>query len=194
MSYKLSILIPSLESRAESFLKLYDEFMRQCGDRYGKEVQILSCVDKGEKSIGAKRNILLDKAEGEYLCFFDDDDEPSRSYIDLVLEGCESGADAVSLRGIYTVDGSVDHPDSGIFEHSIKYPEWKTNYTGVPKYERCINHLNAIKSSIAKQFRFPEINHGEDRVWSEAIHASGLIKTEHFIDKVIYHYRYVSKK
>lgn len=194
MGFKLSILIPSLESRAEPFLKLYDEFMRQCGDRYGTEVQILSCVDSGGLNIGAKRNILLDKAEGEYLCFFDDDDEPSRDYTNLVLEGCKSGADAVSLRGIITIDGSVDHPESGIFEHSIKYDQYRTNHTGVPKYERYHNHLNAIKSSIAKQFRFPEISHGEDTDWATQIKNAGLIKTEHYIDKVIYHYKYVTSK
>lgn len=190
MGFKLSILIPSLESRAELFLKLYDEFMRQCGDRYGTEVQILSKADDGEMRIGAKRNYLLEKADGEYVCFFDDDDTPSRDYIDTVLEGIKTGKDCLSLRGVITWDG--DNPE--VFEHSIRYPAYVTNHTGFPKYERYPNHLNVIKSSIAKQFKFPEINHGEDTDWASQIKNAGLIKTEHYIDKVIYHYKYVTSK
>lgn len=187
MDYKLSILIPSLTSRAESFLKLYDELNKQIGDL---PVQILSKSDNGEMSIGAKRNWLLERAKGEYVAFFDDDDLPSRTYVSSIMEGIEKGVDCVSLRGVITWDG--DTPE--IFEHSIKYDEYRTNDTGVPKYERYPNHLNAIKASIAKQFKFPEINHGEDTDWATQIKKSGLIKTEHYIDKVIYHYQYVSNK
>ena len=61
-------------------------------------------------------------------------------------------------------------------------------------YERYPNHLNCIKSSIAKQFKFPEINFGEDTLWADKVFKSGLIKTEHFIDKVIYHYKYITNK
>lgn len=187
MDCKLSVLIPSLTSRAESFLKLYDEINRQVGDL---PVQILSKSDNGEMSIGEKRNWLLERAKGEYVAFFDDDDLPSRTYVSSIMEGIEKGVDCVSLRGVITWDG--DNPE--IFEHSIRYAEWKTNDTGFPKYERCVNHLNAIKSSIAKQFKFPEINFGEDRAWSEAIKASGLIKTEHYVDRVLYHYLFKPNK
>lgn len=153
-------------------------------------VQILSRSDDGKESIGAKRNYLLDKAKGEYVCFFDDDDKPSRDYVKHVMEGISKGVDCISLRGVITWDG--ENPE--IFEHSIKYPAYVTNDTGFPRYERYPNHLNVIKSSIAKQFKFPEINHGEDTAWATEIKNSGLIKTEHYIDKVIYHYQFKANK
>jgi len=82
-----------------------------------------------------------------------------------------------------------------MFEHSIRYNAYKTNPDGYEvRYERFPNHLNCIKSSIAKQFIFPEKNHGEDTDWATQVHRSGLIQTEHYIKEVIYYYDYISNK
>lgn len=182
---KLSILIPSLQDRRKQCDELFWELTRQKTD----EVEIIVFEDNGERTIGEKRNQLLEWANGEYLCFFDDDDTPSSNYISNILEGINKGVDCCSLRGIITFDGETPE----LFEHSIRYKEYKTVDNPV-KYERYPNHLNAIKSSIAKQFKFPEINFGEDTDWATQIHNSGLIKTEHYIDSVIYHYKYVTNK
>lgn len=186
MGYKLSILIPTLSSRRPLCDSLHWHLVQQKTE----EVEILVYEDNGEEAIGKKRNDLLDWAKGEYVCYFDDDDIPSKDYVKHILEGIEKGVDCVSLRGVITWDG--ENPE--LFEHSIKYDAYKTNDTGAIKYERYPNHLNAIKSSIAKQFKFPEINFGEDTDWATQIHKSGLIKTEHYVDAVIYHYQYISKK
>lgn len=189
---KLSIMILTIDSRKEVFDKLYDIFFAQAMD--AKELcEIIYECDGGEMSKGQKRNILLEKAKGEYCAFFDDDDMPSDDYIEKVLDAIRSGVDCASLRGIITFDGK--NPE--IFEHSIKYDKWETldgAKADEVKYLRYPNHLNAIKSSIAKQFKFPEINHGEDKSWSDAVYESGLIKTEGYIDSIIYHYLYKSAK
>lgn len=140
-------------------------------------------------SIGEKRNRLLNQANGEYLCFIDDDDWITDNYISLLMEAIKTGCDCASLKGEYIVDGQY----RGIFEHSLKYSEWKTTDNDI-KYERYPNHLNLIKSSIAKQFRFPEKNHGEDHDWSTQIHKAGILKIEHYISETIYHYRFNSNK
>jgi len=122
------------------------------------------------------------------VAFFDADDKPSNNYIQLLMEGIEKGVDCCSLRGSYSVNGKFD----GIFEHSIKYDKWET-VEGEIKYLRFPNHLNTIKSSIAKQFQFPDKTFAEDSDWSHLVHNSGLIKTEHYIPEVIYYYNYISK-
>ncbi len=185
---KLSILIPTLEKRTEQYFIVQEALLDQIGE--SNDIQIINHMDKGELSIGAKRNLLLDAAKGEYVAFFDDDDIPSSNYIQHIMEGINKNVDCVSLRGVITWNGS--NPE--LFEHSIKYPEYKTNDTGAIKYERYPNHLNAIKSSIAKQFKFPEINHGEDTDYATQIKNSGLIKTEHYVDAVTYHYQYIPNK
>lgn len=178
---KLSILIPTITGRE----KQYDTLMEILKPQLFEGVEVCTLKDNKAVSIGKKRNILLRDAEGEYTAFVDDDDKVSPDYVYLLLKAAESGFDCASLRGKYYVNGKFD----GIFEHSLIYKSWKTNPNShVIKYERYPNHLNMIKSSIAKQFKFPEINHGEDKDWSTQIHESGLLKTEAYIDKVIYHY------
>lgn len=196
MKHRLSILICTIPSRYASYGRLITELNSQILP-YAPEVGIIS-NNSTQLSIGAKRNWLLEKAESEYVCFIDDDDWISEHYIDLLMSAIQTGLDCASLKGVITFNGK----DSAIFEHSIKYQEYKTNdLSGVwhcndntIKYERYPNHLNMIKTSIAKQFKFPEINHGEDTDWATQIHKSGLLKTEFYIPEVIYHYRYVTKK
>lgn len=185
---KLSILIPTIVGREHFYDDLIASFQNQY---FGNEVEICTEKDNRGKSIGEKRNLLLQMANGKYVAFFDDDDKPSDNYIELLLEGIEKDVDCCSLKGIITTNGG----DPRIYEHSLKYSEWRTNGDDVEvKYERPPNHLNCIKSEIAKQFKFPETYHGEDHVWSMEIQKSGLLKTEHYIDQVIYFYNYNSKK
>ena len=180
---KLSILICTLPDRKLMLTSLLVKLNRQIKG----EVDI-HIAHEPHLTIGEKRNLLLENSTGEYVCFIDDDDDVSDNYIDLLMEGINKGVDCSSLKGDYIVDGHFD----SIFEHSVKYKEWKTT-DNVIKYERYPNHLNCIKSSIAKQFKFPEKNFGEDHDWSRQIHESGLIKTEHYIDQVIYYYKKVTK-
>ena len=79
------------------------------------------------------------------------------------------------------------------FEHSIKYNEYNTTQNFIT-YERYPNHLNVIKREIAVQFKFPEINFGEDTDWATQINKSGLLKKETYIDQVLYYYNYISNK
>ncbi len=180
----LSILICTIPERQDSFYRLINALLTQKTEA----VEILSDSSK-DISIGSKRNTLLSLAKGEYVCFIDDDDMVSDDYISQLLNAIELDPDNVSLLGIMTTNGS--NPE--VFEHSITYEEYKTTDNYI-KYERYPNHLNCIKASIAKQFKFPEINHGEDTDWATQLHNSGLLKKEVFISTVLYYYQYKTKK
>ncbi len=190
---KLSILIPTIAKRR----LLLDNLLTELNEQIKGIVDVSSVeiiIDKIEvEPIGKKRNELLREAKGEYVCFFDDDDLPSNDYIETLLKAIETKPDCVSLRGIMTTNGS--NPE--IFEHSIRYKKYKTNekakYPEV-KYERYPNHISCIKSSIAKQFKFPEINHGEDTDFATQIFKSGLLKKEFYVDSVLYYYKYITNK
>lgn len=187
----LNILIPTISERRECFKDLILKLTEQIIDCNAEEdISIISLCDNGLLSIGAKRNELMNKAKADYVCFVDDDDTVSSSYIQNLIDGIAKGIDCCSLMGVYTVNGQ--NPE--LFEHSIKYTEWKTNppTMGI-KYERNPNHLNCIKTSIAKQFKFPETNHGEDHHWSKQLQASGLLKTEHYISDIMYEYKHKTK-
>lgn len=186
----LSILICTIEGREHFYERLQNELIRQIKtyNLLGK-VQILNSKDKrGEHQIGYKRNLLLQNCDGEYAMFIDDDDMICNDALYLIMEKIKSeNPDVISLSGIITVDGK----DPRVFKHSLKYTEWFEK-DGI--YCRPPNHLNVIKTKISKQFRFPEINNGEDKEWSMAICKSGVLKKESIIDKVYYFYDYVSTK
>jgi glycosyltransferase involved in cell wall biosynthesis len=155
----------------------------------GFDVEVI--VQDGEGTIGDKRNSALWKAKGDYVAFIDDDDEVSDDYIEKVLEAIKTEPDCCSLTGQITFNGQ----GAQTFEHSIKYNSWRTNIDGEPiTYERFPNHLNAIKRSIAIQYRYISVSHGEDRWWSEALHNDKVLKTEVTIDGPIYYYKYRSNK
>lgn len=181
---KLSILICTIPSRQASFGRLITELRSQMLI-YSPEVGIISNASP-ELPIGAKRNWLLQKAESDYVCFIDDDDRVSPNYIDLIMGGIEKDIDCCSLIGEITVNGK--NPKK--FIHSLDYAGWfeKNNV-----YYRGINHLNCIRSSIAKKIGFTNKNHGEDYDFSIKLQESGLLKIEHKISETIYYYDYWTK-
>ena len=200
---KLSILIPTTPDREVFLDKLLTDLGTQCdGIRFkighissiliyqmNNDVEVIVYNDNKIVSIGDKRTILLRISKGEYVSCIDSDDEISRDYVSKIMKATETNPDCCSLLGVYTVDGT----DPVLFEHSIKYKEWKTNHPNNPiRYERSPNHLNAIKREIAVKYDFIPVNNGEDRDWSVRIMPE--LKTESYVDGVIYHYKYRTNK
>jgi len=187
---KLQILVPTLPERKESFDKLCAEIYRQRSE-LGLTNEVGICFDDAPRgvTIGTKRNFLLKNAIADYVAYVDDDDFIGENYLSRLFEGINKNVDCCSLRGVITWNG--ENPE--IFEHSLKYSEWKTTDNEI-KYERGITPLNCIKRTIAQQFSFPENNFGEDQVWSDQLMKSNLLKTEYYIDEVIYHYKFIPNK
>jgi hypothetical protein len=203
----LQILIPTLPERSASFGRLKSELERQILETGNTGmVEILSDDSpRNEKTIGEKRNALVAQSNSDYVCFVDDDDDVSRNYVSLIVNTITETnyPDCISLKGVITWDG--DNPQ--LFEHSIKYKAYDTvsetslgwfryvsDSTAPVNYLRFPNHLNAIKSEIVKQFKFPHINFSEDTSFAHMVHQSGLIKTEGYINEVIYHYDFKPSK
>ena len=66
--YELTIMIASLKARED----LLNRLLARLGSN--PSVEILVEIDNGEMSIGNKRQLLLDKSQGKYVCYVDDDD------------------------------------------------------------------------------------------------------------------------
>lgn len=177
----LSILICSLWERAGDLARLLGVLEKQLTP----EVEVLTEVDNREITTGAKRNILLNKAQGKYVVFVDDDDLVSETYVQDILEAAKEDKDAIVFQGWITTNGQ----NKRRFKLSKDYPySTKDNV-----YYRYPNHIVPIRATIAKKFKFPDKVYGEDYQWATAIHRSKLIKTETKIDKELYYYLYKSK-
>jgi glycosyltransferase involved in cell wall biosynthesis len=177
MSKKLSILICSLNSRVDKLNRLMNVLKPQLHD----EIEVLVKTDDGQMPIGAKRNLLLEEAKGNYISFVDDDDLVSDDYVRKIIEATESSPDCCGLQGIITFQGQGPR----LFIHSLKYKEW---FEQNAVYYRCPNHLNPVKRELALSVKFPESNFGEDKDYSTRL--LPLLKEEKFIHGTIYHYLY----
>lgn len=180
----LSILIPTLPERRHLLDDLVKELEKQTGTL---PVEILTDPRDRRISTGEKRNALLARARGEYVCFFDDDDKPADHYIYSILSALRENPDCCNLYGIMTTNNA----NPVRFVHSIKYREYFEE-DGV--LYRPPNHLNVIRRSIARHFKFPEIVFGEDTAWAMQLCQSGMLRTEAHIDETLYFYRYDSRK
>lgn len=79
---KLSILILSIPSRLSNFLPTLLQNLLKQAEPFKNQVEILTLIDNKVRSIGKKRQNLIDIAEGEYIAFIDDDDRVSDNYIE----------------------------------------------------------------------------------------------------------------
>src|ERR1700679_2350698 len=112
---KLSILIPSLESRKESLSNLVCDLFSQCGSLRSfevetiqlctviklkfKQVEIIIAIDNKCITTGTKRNLLLKVAKGDYIITVDDDDSVPTYYVEELLKAVESNADCFAING-----------------------------------------------------------------------------------------------
>lgn len=181
---KLTILIPTLPTRAHFFERLVTELMRQMDVDHQF---LLKTNDDTAIDIGTKRNRMKAEVDTDYMAFFDDDDMPGPNYIKHLMEGIAKGVDCCSLTGIITTDGK----DPKKFIHSIEYDSMfeKDNV-----YYRPIMHINCLKTEHARKAVFPSWRFSEDSKWAMDLMAMGVLKTEHKIEEVIYNYLYVSDK
>jgi glycosyltransferase involved in cell wall biosynthesis len=145
----------------------------------GKEAEVIVCTDNKQMKVGAKRNLLLKAASGEYVSFIDDDDMVSVDYVSELLNATKSKADVIVFDVMRYENGNPDRPVSYSRNFSRDYSK-KSRHFRIP------NHLMCFKKEIALKAGFPEVNFGEDSEFAKR--ALPLIKTGHTIFKTLYEY------
>jgi len=179
---KLNIFHSALRAYNKFNLSLEDAESNYFIIPFGKKMIAEVIIDDTDAiTIGEKRNLLLQKAKGEYVAFIDDDDLISLDYFKLVSEGIVKDVDCCSLIGKYYLNGKFMNQ----FVHSIKYNNY-IEEKGI--LFRPPNHLNVLKTSLVQKFRFKNKNDGEDTEWAMDISQSKILKTEHEISEPLYIY------
>lgn len=183
MVYKLTILIPTLFSRIDKLKTLLTELNYQIQN---KPVQILWIGDNKSMTVGEKRNLLIDSAKGEYICFIDDDDSIFDHYIDTILSAIGYDKDIICFQGTQTTNGLPDCPfkydrNAGRnFKKTIDGKRWKVM---IP------DHLCIWKKSIISE-TFPLKNLGEDHDWAKAMAFNYKNDDVLYLTDTLYHYNY----
>jgi glycosyltransferase involved in cell wall biosynthesis len=175
----LSILIATVVERKEKFNILYSFLQKQLVNN----VEILFESDNKEISIGKKRQNLLEKANGKWVVFIDDDDWVSDDYINSIVEALKENPDCV---GFYIECSGTKGKTASV---SNKWDDWKNNIEGFD-YIRTPYQKSPIKKEICLNISYKDMRFGEDYDFSKRLKESNLIKTEVFIPKVLYYYRY----
>lgn len=183
---KLSILICTLESRREQFQKLNAFLEKQIEATNSKnEIEILVFEDNKDYPVGYKRNRLIEEAQGDYICFIDDDDWIANNYINNIITLLRKydDIDCLGFKGLL-VSKTLGNKE---FIHSTQY---KSYFEDEKYYYRPVNHLNVLKRELVLPYKFPDTNYGEDADWTMRMCKNDVFKKEIFIDNVLYYYYY----
>lgn len=177
---KLTIHICHLPERVQQLNTLVNNLTTQAEMWGGVEV-LINSAPRGTITTGKKRNLMMAETTGQYVAAIDDDDNVTTHYIELIFRSISTTPDCIGIVGILNEPGKP----TWTFRHSITVRNWCKDKTK-RIYFRPPNHLNPIKTEIAKRCPFPDITIGEDRAFSDAVKV--LTKTEVFIEEPIYIY------
>ena len=184
----LSICIPTIFGREAQFNKLKNKLTDQLESQgIWNEIEIIHECDDRTMSIGDKRQKLLERTYGDFVVYIDDDDDVPGDYCIALWRAIKDNTDidCIGFLQDCVFDGWL-HKSACL---SNEYPGWAEN-VGAFQLVRTPFFPTPIKRDIAIQIGYRDMRYGEDHDFSKRLKESGLIKKEHFINKVMYIYQY----
>ncbi len=181
----LSILIPSIPSRFEAAQRLVKELERQIGSL---PVEVLLFMDNKKRSIGMKRDALVQMANGRFLCFCDDDDIPSPDYIDELHEAVLSHGYSVDVI-VFDQLVRINDKNPFVVRFGLENENEQVKVDPLGEYmniNRKPFHVCPWRSELVKKYRFPDFNYSEDWKWVEQF--VNLPLRQHRIEKILHEY------
>jgi len=172
------ILIATVMSRTSLFTELLESLIPQIEPHAGK-VEVIAYRDNRQRTIGYKRDALVRAATADYVSHLDDDDIVVDDFVETLLPLMD-GVDYVS----YDIVADGNGWDNFVVHHKLNCePRWGNNERWVD-----IGHLMPMRRELHALGKFSG-GWGEDARWSDEIRASGRLKTEHHVDRIMYTYR-----
>lgn len=167
----LSILIATTPDRKEMTDALLErlEVQREFIHRNWLSGHIEFVVDDSKRfldgglSIGKKREALVQRAQGRYLCFLDSDEDIAGNYLQVLIKLSETKADVLTFRSLANLDDYWCLIDMSLAnkkneetspDRICKRPPW---------------HVCPVKSHLAKIHAFEYSNYSEDWNWFEKV-------------------------
>jgi len=181
----LSVLIPATPKRYLSHLwPLWRKLEGQVNAlQNSSDVELLVFLDNRQRTIGEKRDALVQMSRGEFVTFVDDDDDVSDDYISTLVSIAKCCTDATS---VITFDQRVIvNGVEATCQFSLAHPNERF---AQPTFRRNAWHVCAWRGSLARRFRFPANNYGEDWGWAKHLvaEATGEVR----VSRTLHTYRY----
>lgn len=179
-----TILIPTLGQRADKLRRLLGVLLPQV-ESYGSRVQVVALWNNGEYALTRLRQTLVTSVTTDYLCFIDDDDMVPKYYVRDVMRSLEYKPQYIG----WIVECLHTGRNSQLAYHSLRYGSWYNTNEGL---FRDISHVNPIRTDIAQQadYRNTPRYRAEDRRWADQVRGLGVLNTEVYINRIMYHYHY----
>lgn len=187
MTPALSILTPCIWKRADKARELAEKIEKQCRALqldHGT-VEHLCLFDGMTNTVGEKRQMLLDSAQGDYIAYVDDDDDIEGDYVGRILNATANKPDVVTFKQRVFVD---DMEGVAVFGINSTDEAFNPGH----EFNRAPWHICAWRRERVKRCQFPISNYGEDLSWS--IQARQMARTAIHIDKIMCTYRHSSKE
>jgi hypothetical protein len=183
----LSILIVSVPSRLHQLADLIAHLSSQIAAISPPPlVEILAFTDNKFRTIGEKRQALVDISTGTHLVFIDDDDTVADTYISEIVSALRSNPDVVTFEQLATLIGK----GVAIVSFDLRHTEdevWQPSKT----IKRRPWHKCPWRRTLATQCTFSAKNYREDVDWADQINL--LARTQIHIPKILYFYVYDPK-
>lgn len=180
----LSILICGTPARAASkALPLVGRILAQLYPD-DKRVEVLYLLDNKKRSVGAKRQALLDIAQGEYVSYVDDDDDIAPEYCAAILGVIEMPGDkpdVITFDQVANIAGNLGQVCFGLGQANEDF-----NPDAITK--RNAWHVCAWKRELAQRFKFPDLMDGEDWAWASQL--CSVARSSVHIDGVLHFYTF----
>lgn len=168
---KLSICVAGLPGWDGSLLtRLFELMPEWCELIIDKRVDI---------SIGSKRDSMVQRAGGDYICIIDLDDDVTDDYFDTLYEGIRKDVDAVCIA----IDRQ-ERKDGDLVRKYIHKFGYKNPHMPEAEQISPAGHFCAIKSNIVKSVGYKDLGRGED--FTHCCELIEHIKTAHYVDHPTY--------
>jgi len=171
----LSILTPAIPERLSQLTALAAQVeMQRNGLANPAEVEHLVFMDtRGARSIGQKRDDLVQLARGRFVAFVDDDDGIEPDYISCLVAAireAEENVSVVTFRQAASCNGQRSTVVFRLGQHNGLF-----TVGGIT--QRNAWPVCAWRATLAKAHHFPHTNYGEDWAWARhlCLAASGEI-------------------
>ena len=157
---RLSILIPSIPSRFERAIELYNDIVKKTE---GMDIEILMFTDNKKRTIGEKRDALKNISNGKYFMFVDDDDD-LLDLEDLYNATCED-VDVITFKQLCLNSDKTTFEVTFGLGNEIEHKNIRGRYLDC---KRPPFHICAWNQKF-KDYKYPPVSYGEDWGWLEQV-------------------------